>query len=417
MSRSSVSTALSLEPDRIAFPHQRSFRALRFGLRLHPEVSDRLREWTHLYKRLGLVLQHLAAHGRTTVVKACKDSNRGWLRSPLGGANGMQYYLWWTPQGSQIAKNLALPSDALLVRTVRHHHDHTQLVPGSVEDYLELSTPDDLIDGDSIAGRPWTDAQIEFVESEQPVRLLHGRPGSGKTTVLWKAIEARSAQRVLYLTWSSALTRHAEERFASFAPVDVEVTARDFATFLGEVCGTDVARKTLADSRTSLDSAISALGRELPPPWKNRHAAFHAELHGVLFGRAIPGEPGCIDDRGIVRLSDDEYRLYRGYFDGVGTGAATKLLRLIRSLPTEAIEAAFPELVAASHAVQRLQNDHLPDGFGRFDRIVVDEIQDLTLLEARGGRRVVPSHSPQPRTLALVAGGRRFGSDRPADLV
>ena len=304
MSQSSASTAPPSEPDRIALPHQRSFRGLRFGLWLHPEVSDRLREWTHLYKRLGIVLQHLAAHGRTTVVKACQDSNRGWLRSPLGGANGMQYYLWWTPQGSQIAKNLALPSSALLVRTVRHHHDHTQLAPGSLDDYLELSKPDDLIDGDSIAGRPWTDAQIDFVESEQPVRLLHGRPGSGKTTVLWTAIEARSAQRVLYLTWSSALTRHAEERFASFVPVDVDVIARDFATFVGEICGTDVIRKTLAGSRASFDSAISTLGRELPPPWRNRHAALHAELRGVLFGRAIPGEPGCIDDRGIVRLSD-----------------------------------------------------------------------------------------------------------------
>ncbi|MCY4594430.1 MAG: AAA family ATPase [Bryobacterales bacterium] len=382
MSQSSASTAPPSEPDRIALPHQRSFRGLRFGLWLHPEVSDRLREWTHLYKRLGIVLQHLAAHGRTTVVKACRDSNRGWLRSPLGGANGMQYYLWWTPQGSQIAKNLALPSSALLVRTVRHHHDHAQLAPGSLDDYLELSKPDDLIDGDSIAGRPWTDAQIDFVESEQPVRLLHGRPGSGKTTVLWTAIEARSAQRVLYLTWSSALTRHAEERFASFVPVDVDVIARDFATFVGEICGTDVIRKTLAGSRASFDSAISKLGRELPPPWRNRHAALHAELRGVLFGRAIPGEPGCIDDRGIVRLSDDQYRLYRSDFDGVGPSAATKLLRLTRFLSAQAVEAAFPELVAASHAVQRLQNNHLPDGFDRFDRIVVDEIQDLTLLEA-----------------------------------
>lgn len=382
MSRSSASTAPSLQPDRVALPHQRSFRGLRFGLWLHPEVSDRLREWTHLYKRLGIILQHLAAHGRTTVVKACQDSNRGWLRSPLGGASGMQYYLWWTPQGSQIAKNLALPSDALLVRTVRHHHDHTQLAPGSLDDYLELSKPDDLIDDESIAGHPWTDAQIDFVESEQPVRLLHGRPGSGKTTVLWKAIEARSAHRVLYLTWSTALTRYAEERFASFAPVDVEVTARDFATFVGEICGTDVVRRTLAGSRTSLELAISKLGRELPPPWKNRHAALHAELRGVLFGRAIPGEPGSIDDRGIVRLSDDQYRLYRSDFDGVGPGAATKLLRLARSLSAKAVEAAFPELVAASRAIQRLQNNHLPDGFDRFDRIVVDEIQDLTLLEA-----------------------------------
>ncbi len=382
MSKASAPTALSFEPDRIASPHDRAFRDLSFGLWLHPEVSDHLRAWTHLYKRLGIVLQHLAANGRTTVVKGCRDANRGWRRSPLGGANGMQYYLWWTPQGSQITKDLALPSGAMLVRTVRHHDDHAPLAPGSLDDYLPLLTPEDLIDGDGIAGRPWTDAQMDFVEDEKPVRLLLGRPGSGKTTVLWKAIEARSAQRVLYLTWSGALKHHAEERFASFAPADVEVTARDFTTFVGEICGTDLFRRTLAASRASFDSAIAELGRDLPRPWRNRQVALHAELRAMLYGRAIPGEPGCIDDDGIVRLSEDEYHLLRSDYDGVGPKAATALLRVARSLPTQAVEAVFPELVAASRAIKRLRNNHIPDGFDRFDRIVIDEIQDLTLLEA-----------------------------------
>ena len=62
---------------------------------LHPSVSDTLRGWPHLYRRLGLILEQLAAHGRTAIVKGCARPNRGWRRSPLGGANGNQYYLWW----------------------------------------------------------------------------------------------------------------------------------------------------------------------------------------------------------------------------------------------------------------------------------------------------------------------------------
>ena len=372
-------TLLPFEPDRLAQPHDLRFPGLRHGIWLHPEVSDQLRSWTQLYRRLGIVLQHLAAHGRTTVVKGCRDGNRGWRRSPLGGASGMQYYLWWTPRGSRVATGLALPADAVLVRAVRHHDDHAALEAGDLDDYLPLSAPDDL--NDDIAGRPWTDAQLEFVEDERPVRLILGRPGSGKTTVLWKAVEARSGQRVLYLTWSSALTRHAEERFASFAPADVEVVARDFATFVGEMCKADVARQALAASRARFDAAITRLGRDMAGPWKNRRDALHAELRAILFGRALPGETGCATERGIARLAETAYRDLRGDHDGVGPKAAKALLKVARFLPADSVRAVFPELVAATGAIGRLRDDDLPAGFDDFDRVVVDEVQDLTLLE------------------------------------
>ena len=377
--RAGARTLLRFEADRPAPPGDLPLRDLRHPLWLHPEVSDHLRAWTHLYRRLGIVLQHLAAHGRTTVVKGCTDGNRGWRRSPLGGAHGMQYYLWWTPQGSRTAQALALPERAILVRAVRHHDDHAPLDAGHLDDYLPLSAPDHL--DDDIAGRPWTEAQLDFIEDDSPVRLILGRPGSGKTTVLWRAVEARSGQRVLYLTWSSALTRHAEERFASFAPADVEVTARDFATFLGEACGADVPRQPLAASRERFDAAVTRLGRDMAGPWKTRLDAMHAEVRALLFGHAIPGEVGCTTERGVARLRDDVYTARRGGYDGVGTKAARALLKVSRALPPNAVRAVFPELTAAAQAIERLRDDLVPEGFDAFDRIVVDEVQDLTLVE------------------------------------
>ena len=76
--RAGARTLLPFGPDRLAPPHDLRFRSLRHGIWLHPDVSDDLRAWTHthLYGRLGIVLQHLAAHGRTTVVKGCADGNR-----------------------------------------------------------------------------------------------------------------------------------------------------------------------------------------------------------------------------------------------------------------------------------------------------------------------------------------------------
>ena len=372
---------LRFRSDPPADPSDLKLRELRHGLWVHPEVSDRLREWTHLYKRLGIVLQHLAAHGRSTVVKGCRDANRGWRRSPLGGNNGMQYYLWWTPCGSRAAQTLELPDGAILVRDVRHHDDHTPLTVGGPDDYLQLTTPEHL-NGD-IAGCPWTDEQIDFVEDDSPVRLILGRPGSGKTTVLWKAVEARSRQRVLYLTWSSALTRHAEERFASFAPVDAEVVARDFTTFLGEVCGADVERQLLSASRARFDQVLTRLGRDMAGPWARRQHALHAELRAIFFGRAIPGDPGSVTDHGIACLSDGAYRALQGDPDVAGDKAAKALLKVAQRLARDRrrVGEVFPELVAATRAIERLRGDEVPEGFEGFDRIVVDEVQDLTLLE------------------------------------
>ena len=366
--------------DRPADPADLTLPEMRHPLGVHPDVPERLRDWTHLHKRLGIVLQHLAAHGRSTVVKGCRDANRGWRRSPLGGNNGMQYYLWWAPYGSPAARSLDLPDHAILVRDVRHHDDHSPLSAGALDDYLHLTTSDELID--DIAGSPWTDEQIDFVDDDSPVRLILGRPGSGKTTVLWKAVEARSDQRVLYLTWSSALTRHAEERFASFAPVDAEVIARDFTTFLGEVCGADVPRQTLGASRARFAEVLTRLGRDAGP-WARRPHALHAELRGIFFGRAIPGDHGCATDDGIARLGDDLYTDMRADYDGVGDRAAKALLRVVQPLVRDRgrVREVFPELVAATQAIERLRRDEVPEGFERFDRVVVDEIQDLTLLE------------------------------------
>ena len=372
--------ALRFRRDRPADPADLTLPEMRHRLEMHPDVSERLREWTHLYKRLGIVLQHLAAHGRSTVVKGCRDANRGWRRSPLGGNNGMQYYLWWAPNGSPAARTLDLPGHAILVRDVRHHDDHSPLSAGAVGDYLHLTTSDELIE--DIAGSPWTDEQIDFVDDDSPVRLILGRPGSGKTTVLWKAVEARSNERALYLTWSRALTQHAEERFASFAPVDVEVIARDFTTFLGEVCGADVTRQPLGASRAQFDEVLTWLGRDAGP-WARRPHALHAELRGIFFGRAVPGDDECATDHGIARLNDEAYAALRDDYGGVGERAAKSLLRVAQPFVRDRarVREVFPELVAATQAIERLRRDEVPEGFERFDRVVVDEVQDLTLLE------------------------------------
>ena len=357
-----------------------AFPKLRHRLYIHPEVCDRLSAWPHLHRRLGIMVQHLAANGRSTVVKGCRNDNKGWRRSPLGGNNGMQWYLWWTPAGGGAAARLDAPEDAIVIRDVRHHDDHRTLKPGETGDYLTVGQADEMID--DIAAPPWTDDQKNFIDGREAVRVLLGRPGSGKTTALWRAVEARAGERVLYLTWSPKLAEQARRHLASFAPATTEVVTRDFHTFLGEMSGTDVPARTLAESRALFTDAIRRAGREMGP-WSRRPDALHGELRGMYFGQPGGADAEADDGGPIVHIADEEYIRLRDHHAGVGEKSAKALLRIAHALlrDPDKLAAIYPDLAAATTALRRIRGKQLPEGFDRFDRIVVDEVQDLTMLE------------------------------------
>ena len=356
-------------------------RVLRHGIWLHPEVSDELRQWPHLYQRLGLILKQLAARGETSVVKSCRNTNRGWLRSPLGGHNGRQYYLWWTHQGSRWGKNLEAKDETVIVRAVRHHDDHTPLGPGKESEYLRLEQAGEL--NEDMAGEPWTAGQRKFAHDRSPVRLLIGRPGSGKTTALWQAIEARAGEQILYLTWSTALRQNAEAHFASFAPDDITVDTMDFQTFVGEIAGSDIERQTLGESQRRLDEAVTKAGRNMAGPWASRLKALHAELRAALVGRALPGWKDTTEDGTIWRLDDEGFKKHRSPKTTMDTKAARALLKVARTLPRGTLAKVYPEIAAAQKAIQTLATGKVPERFRDTNRIVVDEAQDLTIVELK----------------------------------
>ena len=211
------SAPFDFPPDPVGNYDDFQYRPLNHLLLLHEEVPDYVENDLHLRKRLGLVLQHLAAHGRTSIVKGCSGVNQGWRRSPLGGNRGMQYYLWWAPDGSRptggVRRSEEHRGSSIWVRAVRHHDDHTPLAIGSAtSDYYSIGQNDIASHDDTFISPPDTDNQARFVSDHNSVRVVHGHPGSGKTTALWKAIEARDDQRVLYISWSRELTGLAAEQ-------------------------------------------------------------------------------------------------------------------------------------------------------------------------------------------------------------
>ena len=374
---------------------------LEYAIWVHEDVPEELQDMPELQARLSIILQQLAAHGRTSRVKGSRDGvNRGWRRSPLGGNSGMQYYLWWAVKGS-----FPLPANqwadsrndrTIAVRAVRHHDNHNPIQVDNRSNYLQFNQNDILGGRDSFIKDPWTTEQHSFIESSNPVRIVHGLPGSGKTTVLWRAVESRTNNKVLYLTWSQNLADYARQRFNSFAPSGVRVDALDFAAFLSEICGYDVGRQLLENGRENFKSLLTQTGiydNELGS-WARHKEALHDTLRADLFGAALPGDV-WIPCGPLRRPANAQYR--RQNPDGEGAGNfLRRILDWLQRNPTpnmallnivKKIDAdnrwsnVFPELVAAVRAIELLRNYELPIRFTDCDRIVVDEVQDLTLLE------------------------------------
>jgi hypothetical protein len=289
----------------------------------------------------------------------------------------LQYYLWWAPKGTRKVHDLPLAEGEILIRAVRHHDDHRALTGGHPDDYVHLNQRPKIENAEDF-GIPWTQPQLDFVAAKDPIRLVAGRPGSGKTTVLWQALESRASQRVLYLTWSRELTRVAREHFQAYAPKDVEIEARDFFTFLGELCGHDIKRQPLRESQARFAQEVQQLQRNQLGVWRDRERELHAEIRGYLLGGFVPPgetpeEASCTDLQGKSYLKSRKKLLGR---------AANEAVKIFASIETHPLlQQVFPELMAAREALTTLQTRRLPEGLLGFDRIVVDEVQDLTLVE------------------------------------
>lgn len=334
-------------------------------------------------KRKSMVLQQLSVDPFVLVQKGCKDqANAGWLRVPLGGRGGNQFYLWWAPQGNKPVRHLghgeANGGRSAFVRAVRHHDDHSPLSAGGASDYLELR-PADLLNPQTI-DQPWTQEQERFLESDGPIRVLYGWPGSGKTTVLNRVVESLDGGRVLYLTWSEQLAERVRQRLDVFAARSLRVECLPFVRFVSALCGEDVSALDLEESFLRFREALGH--QPTPSAWRNLEEALHAEIRARLIGGAVLGEDQTQKQNGLCRLRDDAYREKRAGKDRLSDQAAHQVLQVFARLSKDgAWERVFPELAGAFRATEAVRAGRVPDRLRGFDWIVVDEVQDLTRAE------------------------------------
>lgn len=315
-------------------------------------------------------LENIAAYGRPSRVKGVKGINAGWLRTPTGGTNGMQFYLWYADRGSNPIDD-KLEHGEYLIRAVRHHDATSfRIEAGARDEWLPWS-PRDLIDELDKASEvpPLSPAQRRAIEHGAPIQLIRGSPGAGKTTALLHGVR-RLSGRVLYLTFGAALVERARRWFDSL--VEGAPTVMTFSALIESFVGRSVPPDP--NPRESSDLLRSALATQIAQlgPWRAGDGldayALYVELHAHVVGRGR-------------RSNDDEQAYLSARVPIIGEGAARCAWSIARSLDDGTRARLFPGPLAALEASEALSRNSLPAALADVDWIVVDETQDLTMVE------------------------------------
>lgn len=334
-----------------------------------------------LRKRAFHCLRELLVSGRCGRVKSVRGAAKGWLRTPLGGSGGFHFYLWWAPYGTPAVRSAGLEERDILVRSVRHHDDTGLALDAGSPERRHLVRLDDVLQpsGDS----PFTSDQIDIAtKAENPVRLVRGAPGSGKTTALWLAGSFATGTKAIYVTYSRGLARTAEDYFRAFGPSGTAIDVMTFEDLLVELADAEPGSIDFMAPTSGAEALAAALDgyRQKLGPWTNRIDELYAELHAHKVGRALPVEfRGVPSSMGSMLPSDAYLKARTG---ALGAPAAKASDAVGSFLETEGlVDRLFP----GPSQARKLLVDHTeppPLRFQYASALFVDEVQDLTPVEA-----------------------------------
>jgi hypothetical protein len=358
----------------------------------HEEFLQKLEENRNnpVGKRASLLLHRLLVDVRRQQYKTTQGANRGWRRTPLGGSGGSHFYAWWAPAGAAPLEHAegfdAAPRDAIFLRDIRHHDDHSPCLPQSLtRSYLPVGARD--LRAEDYVPAPWTNPQVRFATARQNVRIIKGHPGSGKTTALWHAADLACHSSGLYVTYSTELAALARDYFDKYIPAHKQIRVVTFSQLLREILGLEGAGETVRESRARFLKAIGSFSNTIAGPWLNQRGALYDEMHAHMVGDALPFRAGTFPEAAEQRLPPRNYRARREQQIGrAGAEAAIAVADALRNREAgDPVARFFPELALAWQAVQEIRGN--PAAVAQrqlldFDCMAVDEVQDLTPIEA-----------------------------------
>jgi tetratricopeptide (TPR) repeat protein len=405
------------------------FRAARPGnpVFCHQAFLEKLQDHRNdpIGKKSMLLLHRLLQDERRQFYRSTQGVNAGWRRSRLGGNQGNHFYAWWAPRGAPPVKGRDLfdgaPPGAIFVRDIRHHDDHSELKAQSLDEHYLPVTVREWLQED-YGPAPWTSAQVKFAGGRQRVRIVKGYPGSGKTTALWNAAERSGLRSVLFVTFSPDLAALAREHFDKFCPAEKRFHVVTYPRFIRDLLQADAPLEPLRQTRERFVARLAGLPPRALGPWANNKTALYDEIHAHLAGAALPVSVGRFGACREPRLTDRAYR--DGREPVLGRSAVDALLDTLQTLKRRERgnlqERFFPELALAWKAALALLQGSGQALAGRqlleFDCLAVDEVQDLTPIEALvlvQLAAVIEKHRGAP--VSFLAAGDEAQTVRPTD--
>jgi hypothetical protein len=349
--------------------------ALQHRIFYHEDVAN----WISTHNRecrLKFLLQTLAVKGFATAKKSTSGQILKWFRSNV---KGYHYYLWWMMPSEEERNGLnglGLRSGDILVRQIRHHDNHECCDLGRATDYFEFQYSDFQEEGYVGCETALTELQT-VVQSREPIRVVTGLPGTGKTLALWRSIEAAENEKILYLTWSEKLAEDTRSRFSAYAPASVKVDVMTFREFIHQRVSKHIPEMGLDESRRLFGFALANEPSGNLGDWRDKKTELFSEIRGNLLGLAIPGER-CGEANGIRHLERQAYvRRRKGKIPEVAAERAS----LIWSRIQERAHTAFPEFKNAARFLADCESGAGLLSADDYTQIVCDEIQDLAMVE------------------------------------
>ncbi len=322
----------------------------------------------------------LGTRGRTPSVKGTNGFNARWRRTPV---QGNHYYMWWIPgseSGLTDAPNDRQDDHTILVHSIRHHDETDDpIYPGALTDYEEVAI--EALD-------PRYEEQIEVSDQVQrdqvALATIKGLPGSGKTiSLLYLArdlAERPDLQQILYITYTRRLKRAAQEFLQGQGdPIFQKIRVATLGEIEQQLTDLPAQQEPFGELPNFLRflefQSAATLG-----PWRRYPQTLFTEIRAHLLGKLFPAEYELPD----ARLND--LVLYHAGLDprtyaanrGLDYQAAEVACRLAERAQENLL---FQDQKAAHVAIQRLQKGKSPRWVANLDALVIDEVQDLTLLQ------------------------------------
>lgn len=354
----------------------------------HKDIDESLSQLavSSLKQKVIWAQLQLAMTGRTPRVKGTTGHPCLWRRTPV---KGNHYYLWWIPSGVKGTEALTkeVGERAIFVRNVRHHDEtDNELKLGERKDYqrvdvsqLDPRYPDQV----KVVGAP--------IGNNIKIKVVSGRPGSGKTVALQYAAckLRRDSQNVLYVTYTPGLAEQAR-RFFEVYGVSNRVKVRTFGELESDILAGE--ERAVTQSRPSqmldeFDEFLKCKSKQELGPWNDYHRMLWIEIRAYVLGMALPFS---WERQGIgqVKPSDEildkttYHKIRKDSLDGQAIDTAYAMASQVVK-DEHLIKTLFAEQYRARLSLERLreQDDYIIPDFNNLRAIVVDEIQDLTLLQ------------------------------------